>query len=74
MLLNSLDPDSDSAKEAKSEIEHRHDVPVIGVNCAMLTADDVNNIIEAVLFRFPLKEISIDVPDWVEVLESDLWL
>lgn len=74
VLLNSVNPDSDSAQAAKAEIERRHDVPVLSVNCAMLTADDVNSIIETVLFRFPLKEISIDVPDWVEVLESDHWL
>lgn len=74
VLLNSVDPGSRDAIRAKEEIESRHEVPVVSVNCAKLTQEDIQSIIKAVLFRFPLKEISIDIPDWLELLESDHWL
>jgi len=70
VLVNSVDPESESAKTVKSEIESKHNVPVICVNCAELERADINNIIEKVLFEFPLKEVSIELPDWVDVLES----
>ena len=74
VLLNSVDPDSQKAQRVKAEIEARHDIPVVSVNCAKLSQNDIQEVIKAVLFRFPLKEISIDIPDWVELLESNHWL
>ena len=74
VLLNSVDPDSQKAQRVKAEIEARHDIPVVSVNCAKLSQSDIQEVIKAVLFRFPLKEISIDIPDWVELLESNHWL
>ena len=69
VLVNSVNPNGESAKGVKREIEARHNVPVICVNCAQLEKEDINNIIEKVLFEFPLKEVAIEIPDWVDVLE-----
>lgn len=74
VLLNSTEPEGIQACEAKTKIEAKHLVPVINVNCAELTKEDINNIIEKVLFEFPLKEVGVDMPDWVDVLENDHWL
>lgn len=69
VLVNSVNPYGESASLVKSEIEAKHNVPVICVNCAELEGKDINDIIEKVLFEFPLKEVSIEIPDWVDVLE-----
>ncbi|MBQ8588634.1 MAG: stage IV sporulation protein A [Clostridia bacterium] len=74
VLLNSVYPMSPAALDAKAKIEAKHNVPVIAVNCAELNRDDINGIIEKVLFEFPLKEIGVDMPDWVDVLGNDHWL
>jgi len=74
VLLNSVYPNSSSAQSLKKELEQRHGVPVLCVNCADLTTADINNIIETVLFEFPLKEINIKIPSWIEVLDSEHWL
>ena len=34
----------------------------------------VDILIETVLFEFPLKEINIKIPDWIEELDSEHWL
>lgn len=70
VLVNSVNPESESARAVKRDIESKHNVPVICVNCAELDGADINNIIEKVLFEFPLKEVSIELPDWVDVLEN----
>ena len=69
VLVNSVNPSGESAMAVKNEIEARHNVPVICVNCAELERKDINDIIEKVLFEFPLKEVAIEIPDWVDVLE-----
>ena len=71
VLVNSTNPSGELANRVKNEINQAHNVSVLAANCAQLGRDDINAIIEAVLFEFPLKEISIDVPDWVEVLDSE---
>ena len=74
VVLNSVDPKSADAQRVKAEIENTHGVPVIAVNCEELEANDIHDIIESVLFEFPLKEINIAVPAWLEAVPSDHWL
>lgn len=71
VLVNSTHPESETALSVKKEIENRHDVSAIAVNCQELNSEDINSIIESVLFEFPLKEISINIPEWIDVLSSD---
>ena len=74
VLVNSVNPKGVSALDTKNKIEQKHSVPVLTVNCAELKKDDINSIIEKVLFEFPLKEVGVDMPDWVDVLENEHWL
>ncbi|MDD6484324.1 MAG: stage IV sporulation protein A [Clostridiales bacterium] len=69
VLLNSTNPAGEEALRLRQELENTHGVPVIGVNCEQLNNEDIYNIIETILFEFPLKEISIELPSWIEALE-----
>lgn len=71
VLVNSVNPYSEKAKEVQEEIEKKHNVCVLCVNCAELDASDINNIIEKILFEFPINEIDINLPSWVDVLETE---
>ena len=74
ILLNSVAPNSDETQNLKRELEERHNVPVIAVNCAELEASDISSIIETVLFEFPIREIKINLPRWMNTLKPDHWL
>ena len=74
VLLNSTAPRSQRAQSLRNELSARHGVPVIAVDCEELTASDIHDIIETVLFEFPLREINIRIPDWIGDLDSDHWL
>ena len=39
-----------------------------------LTLKDIDDILSNVLFEFPLTEIRIDMPKWVQSLDDDHWL
>ena len=71
VILNSVNPYSDSAMKAKAEIEEKHSVKVVSVNCAELDATDINSIIESILFEFPVKEVAVHLPGWVDVLNIE---
>ncbi len=74
ILLNSKNPSSSACRELKCELEQKYGVPVVAVSCAELCEEDVERIIETVLFEFPLSEVKIRLPGWVMQLGSGHWL
>ena len=64
VLLNSTMPQSPEALALAAQLQDAYSVPVVPVNCAELSAEDINGIIETVLFEFPLREIRIITPQW----------
>lgn len=74
VLLNSVSPKARETQNLRAELERRHGVPVVAVNCAELSSHDIYSIIETVLFEFPLKEINICMPHWIDKLDRNHWL
>lgn len=74
ILLNSTQPNASTALSLQAEMEGKYNVPVIPVNCLELGEDEIRSIIETVLFEFPVKEIGVDMPDWITALAPDHWL
>lgn len=71
VLLNSANPNSDRAKAIRADLSARYDVTCMAVNCLELGVGDVTDIIKAVLFEFPLKELDLSLPPWVDALPYD---
>ncbi len=71
VILNSTSPYSAACQTLKEEMEQKYGVPVLPLNCAMLDREDITGIMERVLFEFPLSEIAIDLPGWVDALEEN---
>lgn len=74
VLINSANPTSHEAKEAKRDIMERYGVNAVAVNCRELDGEDIAAIIEAVLFEFPVDNIRIGVPRWLMSLSGGHWL
>ena len=73
VLVNSMFPESESAIHLRDQLAHRYDVSVLAVNCLELDRNKILSIIQGVLYEFPLKEIHVGLPSWVEGLENDHW-
>jgi len=71
ILLNSANPEGERCARVKEELQEKHGVCVMAVDCANMGTSDINAIIEGVLFEFPLSEIAIDIPKWVTKLDED---
>lgn len=74
MLLNSLTPESEEAKALSLSLSDKYSVPVIPVNCLELSENEITEILRSVLYRFPVCEISVELPSWVMSLEREHWL
>ena len=71
VLLNSAYPESERAKAIQSDIAGRYDVTCMRCNCLELGEEDVTAIIRSVLYEFPIKEMDLFLPPWVDALPYD---
>ncbi len=74
IVLNSKHKDSEEAASLRKELEEKYDVPVESMDVLNMNEADVNNLFKRVLKEFPVKEINIDMPEWIEKLEPTHWL
>lgn len=74
MLLNSAMPETESVIELSNMLSDKYSVPVIPVNCLELTENQITEILRSVLYRFPVSQISVELPSWVMSLEREHWL
>lgn len=71
VLVNSQKPYSEDARKTAAEISGKYDVSAITVNCEQLKKEDINIILENVLYEFPISSIEFYMPKWVEMLSND---
>jgi len=74
IVLNTCRPSAKETRELVANLENKYDVPVIPADCLQLTYDDIYAILQEVLYEFPVKEVNISLPHWVEELDTDHWL
>ncbi|WP_370749894.1 stage IV sporulation protein A [Eubacterium sp.] len=71
ILVNSLDPTSNECQALTAEIAAKYNVSTLTINCLRLNEMDVNNILENILFEFPITEIVYNVPKWLEIMDFE---
>lgn len=71
ILVNSLDPTSNECQALTAEIVAKYNVSTLAINCLRLNEMDVNNILENILFEFPITEIVYNVPKWLEIMDFE---
>lgn len=74
VVLNSTRPGAGETQELARSLRERHNVPVVVANAAALSRAEVDAIFQEVLYEFPVKEVRVDLPDWVQALERGHWL
>ena len=74
VVLNSLTPKEEKTQVLRKELEEKYEVPILPVNVEQMEESDIENILETVLYDFPLNEIRINISKWVEGLEKDHWV
>ncbi|MEA4934392.1 MAG: stage IV sporulation protein A [Lawsonibacter sp.] len=71
VLLNSAYPNSERAQAIRADIAQRHDVTCITANCLELNREQINDLLKSVLYEFPLKELDLFLPPWVDALPQE---
>ena len=71
VLLNSNDPAGERACAIAGEIGTKYNVKCIPVNCLTLDEAAITALMRSLLFEFPLQELDLYLPSWVEALPAE---
>jgi stage IV sporulation protein A len=74
IVINSKHPTSGDTIRLAAEMEEKFGIPVLPVDVAHLNENDILNILENALYEFPVIEVNINLPRWVDELEESHWL
>lgn len=70
IVMNSANPYSDEAIELALTVEEKYSVPVALINCAQMNSEDIEHILELCLFEFPVTELCVSLPSWIDALDE----
>ena len=71
IVLNSADPRSESARALCASIREKYGTGCVCVNCLELTENDITEILKSALCEFPLSELDVYLPSWVDALPME---
>lgn len=74
ICLNSTQPAAEETHRLAEVLAAKYDVPVIPMDAAHLETDDIYLIMEQVLYEFPVKAVTVNLPKWVRELDGKHWL
>ena len=74
IVVNSADPEGEAAEALSAELAERYGVSVLTMDLLEMDAEDILALLNAALYEFPIEEINVSLPRWIEELEQDHWL
>ena len=69
VLVNSLHPEE--ARPLAEELQQKYGVRCLAVNCLELGEGDLQEILRSLLYEFPVQELQLFFPEWVEALPPE---
>jgi len=70
VILNSTHPNSDATINIKNELSNNYNIPVIPMDIENMNEIDMFNVLRTALYEFPVNDISINIPEWIHVLDK----
>ena len=68
-IINSRDPLGDAAKTVKAQLKARYGVDAYIADCQSLDTGDIAQLLRQLLYAFPLQELRVYMPRWMDALE-----
>ena len=69
VVINTRQPHSDSALAVKNHIQSEYGIDAVISDCQTLDADGIFALLEQVLYAFPMRELRVYLPRWMDALE-----
>lgn len=74
VLLNCKEPKSDAAVKMAKNLSDEYGVTVLPISCLDLSENDIKMILKEMLYEFPIREVVVELPGWINSLNLNHWL
>ncbi len=74
VIYNTKKPFDANVVEETAHLSREYDVPVLPMDVAQMKTEDIHQVLEKILYEFPLSEIQFMLPKWVETLDNEHWV
>lgn len=71
IVLNTLNPDDEETKNLVKAMEEKYGAKVIAENVSEMEEQDFVNVLELVLYEFPITSLEFIIPEWARSLSED---
>lgn len=70
VILNSNIPTHSNTVALRNELFEQYGVPVIAISIDQMSLRDMEYILQEALYEFPVEDIEVEKPDWLDVLDQ----
>lgn len=74
IVLNTSEASTLEAQALQKQMQEKYSAPVVLLDVLAMTREDINNLMEKVLYEFPIRQIKFDIAGWANALKKDHWL
>ena len=69
VVINSRNPQGEKARKVKAAIEKEFDLTPVVLDCQAVDKEGIGELFQAVLYAFPMTQLQIHLPRWMDALE-----
>ena len=71
VVVNSREPRSEAAEAVRAQIAGRYGVTPVVADCQAMTGEEIQELLKAILYAFPLGRVQLHMPRWMDALEPE---
>ncbi len=71
VIVNSVAPTSENAVAVRQQLLLEHGIDAVLADCQTLDEAGIRHILKQLLYAFPMKELRVYLPRWMDALESE---
>lgn len=71
IIINSRNPAGEAARSVRDSIQKEYGIIPMIADCQTLDAEGISSLLKALLYAFPMTELRITLPRWLDALEDD---
>ena len=74
IVLNSVHPEAAETQNLRDALQIKHGGTVVCADVMNMSAVDASALLEQALMEFPIRMLHLNLPSWMQALDSDHWL
>ena len=71
VIINSRDPSGEPARQVKQQIHELFGIDATVTDCQALDSSTIADLLRDLLYAFPMQELRVYLPRWLDALEQD---